>query len=288
MGYRKIKNLHKDLTILEICKNVWALEKLHGTSAHIAWKDNQLSFFSGEQSKDFVKLFDHDLLKEGFERLGCYDVKVYGEAYGGKCQGMRDTYGPDFKFAAFEVQIDGSVLSVAKGNKVATELGFEFVHHVFGPATKEFVNEQRDADSVQAIRNGMGRGKIREGIVTRPPVELRLNNGKLLIAKHKRPEFRESKSPKPLDPEKQKRLSKAKEIAEEYVVDMRLEHVIAQFLRGKDDDYELSMADTGHICRFMVDDVKEEEGDMIDWSNEVQKAIGRRAAFLFKKRLMSI
>jgi hypothetical protein len=34
MGYAHINNLYKDQEIL-IFKHVWALEKIHGTSAHI-------------------------------------------------------------------------------------------------------------------------------------------------------------------------------------------------------------------------------------------------------------
>src|SRR4051812_35507155 len=105
MGYLHIDNLYKAQEILEF-KRVYALEKIHGTSAHVAWKDGQIRFFSGgEKHETFVKVFDVQALEQKFaERFGeTGDVTVYGEAYGGKCQHMSATYGPAMKFVAFDV-----------------------------------------------------------------------------------------------------------------------------------------------------------------------------------------
>jgi len=56
MGYADIENLYKNQDVL-LFKEVYALEKLHGTSAHILWKDGQLTFFSGgEKHTNFVAL----------------------------------------------------------------------------------------------------------------------------------------------------------------------------------------------------------------------------------------
>jgi hypothetical protein len=62
MGYRHTENLYKDQTILML-RECYALEKVHGTSAHITWKDGNfggtVSYFSGgEKYANFVKLFD--------------------------------------------------------------------------------------------------------------------------------------------------------------------------------------------------------------------------------------
>ena len=46
MGYLHIPNLYKAQEIL-MFKRCYALEKIHGTSAHIAWDGNHIRFFSG-------------------------------------------------------------------------------------------------------------------------------------------------------------------------------------------------------------------------------------------------
>ncbi len=46
MGYRKIPNLYKDADIL-LFKDCFASEKVHGTSAHVSWKDGKVNFFAG-------------------------------------------------------------------------------------------------------------------------------------------------------------------------------------------------------------------------------------------------
>ena len=92
MGYRHIDNLYKDQTTL-MFKEVYALEKLHGTSAHVSFKDGNLHFFSGgEKHENFLKVFDQELLLQKFQELGHPEVVVFGEAYCGKQQGMSATY----------------------------------------------------------------------------------------------------------------------------------------------------------------------------------------------------
>ena len=50
MGYAHIENLYKNQTIL-LFRRCWALEKVHGTSAHITYVEGQpLSFSSALQS----------------------------------------------------------------------------------------------------------------------------------------------------------------------------------------------------------------------------------------------
>src|SRR6185295_5043867 len=119
MGYLHISNLYKEQTIL-LFKECYAMEKVHGTSAHISWADGQLTFFSGGEKHDkFVALFDQERLRTEFEqRFAGFKVTVYGEAYGGKCQGMSHTYGTDLRFIAFDVQIDEHWLAVPKMDKV--------------------------------------------------------------------------------------------------------------------------------------------------------------------------
>jgi hypothetical protein len=71
MGYLHINNLYKDQTIL-IFKECYALEKIHGTSAHLSWncKEKKVKYFSGGESNErFVKVFDNRFLVSKFLEL---------------------------------------------------------------------------------------------------------------------------------------------------------------------------------------------------------------------------
>jgi hypothetical protein len=281
MGYADIANLYKAQEIL-LFKRCFAMEKIHGTSAHLSWNNGQLGFFSGgEKHEKFVALFDQEALAKAFEaNFGDRKVKVHGEAYGGKQQGMSATYGPDLKFVVFDIKVDESWLTVPKAEKVAIALGLEFVHYAEILTDLMLIDAERDADSVQAMRNGMGPGKMREGVVLRPPIEVVMNNGERVIAKHKREEFKERQNvPKVVDPAKAAVLTEAAAIAEEWVVPMRLEHV----LQGLPD--ATGIEHTAQVVKAMISDVyKEAKGEIVE-SKEVASAIGRKAAELWKRHI---
>ena len=98
MGYQSINNLYKDKKILAF-KQVYALEKVHGTSAHIGYKklEDKLFFYSGGETHErFVALFDSELLLGSFRKLAeeynSNRICLYGEAYGGRQQGMSHSW----------------------------------------------------------------------------------------------------------------------------------------------------------------------------------------------------
>jgi hypothetical protein len=278
MGYLHINNLYKDQTVLKF-PECYALEKIHGTSAHIAWANGNLRFFSGgEKHENFVKLFNAEALIAKFRN--CFPAKqvvIYGEAYGGKCQKMSAVYGPELRFVAFDVQVDGSWMTVPEAYAIVRNSGLEFVHYVQGPTTLAFLDGQRDADSEQAIRNGMGPSHLREGIVIRPLAELTDERGNRVIAKHKRDEFRETASPRVVT-EVPLVIVEAEKAANEWVTPMRLEHVLDKMQNH-------SIEQMRDILTAMVDDVlREGAGEVID-SPALRKAISKRTAVMYKYRL---
>lgn len=292
MGYMHINNLYKDTEIL-MFRECYALEKIHGTSAHISHRVpfpsikpdtvSSLRFFSGCVSHErFVALFDREFLADALNGI---NVTIYGEAYGGKCQGMSATYGTDLKFVAFDVQIDDMWLSVPQAAEFVNDLGLEFVDYVRIPAELEFIDRERDRPSVQAYRNGMGDDKKREGVVLRPIEELTKNNGARIIVKHKRDEFMETKTPRQVDPEKVKVLSAANEVADEWVTSMRVTHVL-------DKIEDPRMEKMKEIMSAMQEDIEREGEGEIEWSQEVRKAIGRKTAQMvkdhFKNKLVDL
>lgn len=281
MGYLNISNLYASQDIL-LFKECYALEKVHGSSSHLLFRDGQVHFFAGgEKHENFIKIFDEENLKQKHTELfGSDKVVVYGEVYGGKCQKMSVTYGKDLKFVAFDVKVDECWLNVPNAEDVVKKLGLEFVYYKKIATDLDLIDAERDADSVQAIRNGMGTGKIREGIVLRPLIELTKSNGSRIIAKHKREEFSERVHvPKVIDAAKQAVLTKAQEIAEEWVVPMRLTHVLQEI------PHCTGIEHTQEVIKAMIADVYKEAKNEIVESKEASSAIGKKTAELWKKRI---
>ncbi len=280
MAYLHIENLYKNQDIL-LFTECYAMEKIHGTSAHISYNKGEVKFFAGGGSYDnFVALFDVGGLKKRFDEviLGGETVVVYGESYGGKQQGMSAVYGKEGKFVAFEVKIGDAWLSVPKAEQIVLSLGLEFVHYNRIPTNMPAIDTERDALSVQAQRNGTGEHP-REGIVLRPIEEVIKNNGNRIVAKHKTDAYSETKTPREVSPEKLRIIEEARAIADEWVTLMRLEHVISG------NGLELSMENIGKVIPLMIEDIiREAEGEIVD-SPDARKEIGRQTALLIKRNL---
>jgi hypothetical protein len=278
MSYLHIENLYKSQEIL-LFKECYAMEKIHGTSAHVSWNEGKLHLFSGGASYLlFTKLFDHEFLQQKFTELNILKITIYGEAYGGKMQGMSKTYGDNLKFIAFEVKIGDSWLDVPRAEEIAKKFNFDFVPYEKCSTDIDILNAVRDKASEQAVKCGMVEPRPREGIVLRPLIEVTKNNGGRIIAKHKNEAFSETKTKREVDPEKMIVLRDAEAIAEEWVTENRLSHVLDAFP-------EASMEKTGDIIKAMIEDVEREAGDEISQSQEARKAIGRKTVVMFKNRL---
>lgn len=281
MSYLHIENLYKSTEIL-MFRECYAMEKIHGTSAHITYKSGRVNFFAGGGSHvEFVKLFDEDDLKRRFAEMipGDTSCTVYGESYGGKTMKMSKMYGPDKKFVCFEVKIGDAWLNVPNAEDVVTKLGLEFVHYEKVSTDIDIIDPLKSADSVQAIRNGMGEGHPREGIVLRPLIEVMKNNGNRVIAKHKAEWSKETKTPRTLDAGKLEVLKKAEDIASEWVTMERISHVLDAIALPMD------VTSLGKLIPAMIEDIDREGKDEIVMSNEAKKAIGKVTAITVKRLL---
>jgi hypothetical protein len=156
------------------------------------------------------------------------------------------------------------------------------VDYVKIPCTIEAMDAERNKDSVQAIRNGMGPGHKREGVVLRPLEEFRTNNGARVIVKHKNEEERETKTKRDVNPEARKIFENAKAIAEEWVTPKRLEHVLQKLPEAVD------MTSTPIVIKAMVEDVYREGSGEIVESKEATAAIGKATAILFKNHFQNM
>jgi hypothetical protein len=284
MGYIHISNFYKDQDIL-LFKECFALEKIHGTSSRIEWnhETRKITFFgNGEKYINFVRLFDVNHLQKRFESLfPNMNVTIYGETYGADQQNMSETYGPKLKFIVFDMLSGlGLWYTVERAELLCQKLELEFVPYVRIPATVEAINAERDRESIQALRNGMGSGKKREGVVLRPIFECLLNGNKRIICKHKQEAFQETKTARPVkNPDSLEVLTEAQAVADEWVTDMRLTHVLQEFKELP------TMKDMKKIVIAMVLDVyREAEGEIVE-SKAVEKAIAAKTVELFKTRI---
>jgi len=290
MGYLHIDNLYKNQQIL-MHPECYALEKIHGTSAHVAWRDGQVHLFSGgEKHERFAALFDVAALVVVFAGLGRPRVTVYGEAYGGSQQKQAHRYGPDLRFVAFDVLIGddskeatGEWLDVPSAHAFVSNLGLEFVHYERVSTNLVVLDAQRDAPSAQARRNGVIGDKPREGVVLRPLVEAKDRFGNRIIAKHKRDDERETATPrKVVDTSKIEVLTKAAAIADEWVTETRLDHVLDHLAAAGG---EVGIERTRDVIAAMQKDVlREGAGEIVD-SHAARAAIGKKTAEMFKTRL---
>ncbi len=274
-------------------------EKIHGTSAAVGWRlknparndclsdmlsgaKGEVTYFSGgENIEKFKALFDDAGLYDKFSAHGYERFTLFGEAYGGRQQGMSKTYGKDLRFVVFDVKIDGMWLSMGKAAKFATDMGFEFVWYKRTIAGVEIFDTFRDQPSMQAFRNGMGVDKISEGIVIRPLIEMTKSNGRRIIAKHKRAEFSETRTPRKvrLTDEQIKEGDDALSQCEEWCTENRLTNILSHI------EKELEISDIPDIIRLMINDILTEgKGEVID-SKALRKAVSRETALSCKKRL---
>lgn len=280
MGYLHIDNLYKCQEIL-MFKECYVLEKIHGTSAHISWKDNRVGFFAGGENHEmFKRIFNEVELSEKCKQIGLEKFVVYGEAYGGKCQGMRETYGDDLKFIAFDVKIEDLWLDVLKAHKFVESLGLEFVWFAKTTTDVDNLNSFRDRFSEQAVRNGLGE-KVQEGVVIRSLIELKKNNNERIIVKHKTDKFSETKTKRTVSLEKMKILEGVNAICSEWITENRLTNILSHISKA------LDIKDIPMIIGRMTEDVlREADGEIVE-SSELKKAIARETAIMFKKRLNS-
>lgn len=281
MGYHHIENLYQNQLILHFRK-CYALEKIHGTSAHVAWDQDRVRLSpGGESAERFTRLFDVGGLESRFRAIGYPRVTVYGEAYGGRQQAQAWRYGADLRFVAFDVRVDDTWLCVPEAAALVAKLDLEFVFHEIVSTDLEALDAARDAPSVQAQRNGVAGPQPREGVVLRPLVEFLAPDGTRLIAKHKRDEERETATPRRVvDPAEQRVLDDAEAIAREWVTPTRLEHVLDK-LPGA------TIQDTQRVIAAMREDVLREAKHEIVDSKAARAAIGKATSKLFRVWLSS-
>jgi len=160
-------------------------EKIDGTNIRVHWDGYSISF-AGRTDKAQIPPLLLKYLKEKFDChelfeqiFGGKDVILFGEGYGKKING--NYLGKeDVDFILFDVYINGLYLERKAVEEIASLLNVKIV-----PITKQGTLDEL----VELVEKGFGsylnKEVTAEGIVARPLVELRTNNGKRVITKIK-------------------------------------------------------------------------------------------------------
>lgn len=319
MGYLHILNLVANKKILAN-KVLYAQEKIHGTSAHISLQleDDKLRVdysSGGAAGLIFRSVIDAQLkLVEAEKLVRAYahtfkKIVIYGEAFGGKLNGMKPTYGDKLHFWAFDVQgvkedyldfpptLEGQPPPTEKvtmpGKRmwceqedaqfIAEQLGLKYIPFVKTSNDITELDRLRDLPSAIAALVHPEGDKRNEGIVIKTPVD---KDGQRDEAKHKQGWASEKGVPASIDPERQTRIEQAQAYAQEWVNDMRVQHIIDHVLRDLPPEREkkLTMRDIPLVLAEGVKDVRQEaaeSGKPLPLMEEVDKEIGREVVKRF-------
>ena len=172
-------------------------------------------------------------------------------------------------------------LAVPDAEEIVKSLNLDFVPYVKCSTDIDELNKQRDMPSVQAVKCGIEEPKKREGIVLRPLIEVRKNNNARIISKHKTEEFMETRTPRQVSEKDLEVLKQAQDIANEWVTEMRLSHVLDKFPNA-------GIEQTGDVIKAMIADVEIESDGEIVKSQKARKAISKKTANMFKNRLKEV
>ncbi len=279
-----IENLYKPSgQAILLFRECYALEKVHGTNTKLVFNpaDSVVQYHpGGESGPRFQALFNQEDLKFKFIAMGLppdKTITIFGEAYGGSQQGQSHRYGKELKFIVFDVLVGENWLDVPNAADVAEKLGLEFVPWKKISTDLASLDAARDENSEVAVRRGITEPIGREGVVLRPLIEVKLNNGSRVICKHKQAWASETATPRKveIDPAKQQVLADAQAVADEWVTYTRLEHVLDK-IPGH------CMEQMRTIIAAMTEDVlREGKGEIVE-SEAVKKAIGKKTAVMYK------
>lgn len=180
-AYTDVENLRNFPDILQSGELVSVTEKIHGTSARVAWIDGEWMAGSMRVRRKRPALDELRLntywyplslkpvidLVEDFVGAGARQVVLYGEVYGPKIQSFGYGVKNGVGFAAFDLLVDGKFVDANAFADTCFQYGIQAV-----PLLAE--NVPYSLDMVKALSAGpatFGGGHIREGVVVKPMTE---------------------------------------------------------------------------------------------------------------------
>lgn len=283
--YPHINNI-EDVSQIYDLPEIIITEKVHGSSMRLGLIDGAVRF--GGRRLEFEKISPESKDGQGFvswvldtgldervaEVFAGHDVILFGEWHGSGTpkkgwpriqKGIRYIDGNDFR--VFDIKYDGKYLSQDEIAKCAAQVGLKTMPVLYrGKPDKAVFNSLIDTMSKLGEENGIvDPQNTIEGIVIRPPEFLWADNRDPILAKYKVGKWAEraSAQTRPKTPKQPRvEIPGAKEFAEEFVTDTRLEHVLDQL---REANLPISQTSMGEVMKRMGQDIKREgEGALAD------------------------
>lgn len=296
LTYPKISRLKPDDPITYFNRAV-ITHKIDGTNGRLIWDGEELIAGSrnqvlvgGHDNYGFSKWVDNNIDIEPFkEDFINVDVVVFGEFFRDSING-RVKYGSNSRFRVFDIFINSVFLDWADVVDVAeNSLGLDVVpyDYIDNPNKRKLENYIEDYNDPLAIENANSKKRIGEGIVVRPPIEMKYKKDRRVIYKVKSEKFAEVKkgtNKGSSDNDSGSRFSKKEKAkVDKYITENRIFSVVSS-MGEADPTFEVSMEITGDVIKNTIEDIKEESDE--EFSDQLLgKYGGGKIAQKFKKMI---
>lgn len=197
--HRLLVGEYRNKAVEYLENNLWEFtEKVDGTNIRIIWDGHRIEWRGRTNSAQMPKMleaylqetFGTEAMEQMFEQaFGEKEVIIYGEGYGAKIQKDGGNYLPDSNsFIVFDILIDGFWLRYDDMKAVADSLGLDTVPLVAVDTVERMAQKVR-CDGLPSIV-AQGRCEM-EGVVGKPLVPLYDRQGKRIVVKIRKADFKE-------------------------------------------------------------------------------------------------
>lgn len=305
--YPHIENIDNIPSIFDV-SDILITEKVHGSAMRIGIVDGRLRIGGRKlefqniapESKDgqgFVSwVIDTGLEKRMREAFTGHDVILYGEWHGSGTpskgwpqiqKGIRYLKGNDFR--VFDIKLDGKYLPQDQVAGWASKVGLKTMPILYkGKPDQKIFDSLIDTMSKVGEENGIVDAENTiEGIVIRPN-EMQWDAKRVpIMAKYKVGKWAEraslAKHPNRTKPKEKVEIPGAKEFAEEFVTQTRLEHVLDQL---KEANLPIEMRSLGEVMKRMGQDIKREGAKTLDSAGIEWKDVSPHVTNFTKKMFL--
>jgi Rnl2 family RNA ligase len=313
--YNSIENTYRTKEIMRIQthgfdKGEWSVtEKVHGSNFSFLYDGNELKtakrtgFCSDGFFNCHVIIEKYGLkIIDLYNDIGCKEIQVYGEIFGGNYPGLKSEYKSiqkgvfytnDIEFYGFDIKADGEFLSVDKANELFKLYNIFYAEELFRGSFQECLDYQNEFNSTLPAKLGMEplETNICEGVVIKPIEPKYFNGGSRVILKNKNDKFTErdtskqrEKKPVTVGPEALKLLDEMRSMINEN----RLRAVLS---KGE----TIGQKDFGKLMGLVSQDILEElekDYNLSDYDKSeikiLKKALGTEIATLIRPNFANI
>lgn len=197
--HRLLVGEYRNEAVEYLADHLWEFtEKVDGTNIRVIWDGHRIEWRGRTNSAQIPKMleaylqetFGTDAMEQLFEQIfGEKEVVIYGEGYGAKIQKGGGNYLPDSNsFIVFDILISGLWLNRGDMKGVAEALGLDVVPLVAVQTVKNMAALIEHCDQPSIVAEGRCQ---MEGVVGKPLVPLRDRQGKRIIVKIRKADFKE-------------------------------------------------------------------------------------------------